>query len=194
MFDGSIPQRFSFAMKINIRKAELKDCAEIGQLIAESARRLGKCHYSEKEIEAALRGAWGLDTQLIRDGTYYVALAGNTIVGCGGWSYRRTLFGSDSEATRDDTPLDPRFDAARVRAFFVAPSFARRGIGSILLDRCEQEASGAGFRSLTLGATYPGERFYAARGFIAGKPEVNDLGNGVTMAVIPMRKELDAES
>lgn len=177
-------------MSIEIRTATMADCAEISRLVSESARRLGRADYSDEVIEAALQGIWGLDTQLVKDRTYFLAYVAGELAACGGWSFRKTLFGSDRGASRDAAPLDPTTDAARIRAFFVLPQFARRGIGSALLDRCEQEAKKAGFRSLALGSTLPGQRLYAARGFIAGPPVLHDRGDGVLMEVIPMTKTL----
>lgn len=179
---------------IDIRVAVIEDCEEIERLITDSARVLGRAYYTDAEIEAALRSSWGLDTQLVRDGTYFLAFCGGVLAGCGGWSFRRTLFGSDAGSSRDDTILDPQTDAARIRAFFVSPRFARLGIGSMLLGRCEQEARAAGFRALCLTATHPGQHLYAARGFMAGQPFVEDLGRGIKVPVIPMKKILDEDS
>ncbi len=169
----------------------MDDCPAIAQLIAQSARALGKPDYNDEEIEAALQGAMGLDSQLIEDKTYFLVKVDGELAGCGSWSFRKTLFGSDSEGTRDAARLDPATDSARIRAFFVHPKFARQGIGSMILRRCEQEAKEAGFRSLSLGATLPGRRLYAAHGFIAGDPIDYDLGDGMFMRVIPMTKRLD---
>ena len=175
---------------VEIRAAVLEDREEIERLITDSARVLGRAYYTDAEIEAGLRSSWGLDTQLVRDGTYFLAFRHGVLAGCGGWSFRRTLYGSDAESSEDDTILDPQIDAARIRAFFVSPRFARQGIGSMLLGRCEQEASAAGFRALRLTATYPGQHLYTAHGFIAGQPFVEDIGRGIKMRVIPMEKVL----
>jgi GNAT superfamily N-acetyltransferase len=142
--------------------------------------------------EAALRaGVWGLDSQLILDGTYFVAESAGQIVGCGGWGRRRTLFGGDSRPNRSAELLDPQREAARIRAFFVAPEWARKGIGRALLERCEREARAAGFKSLELGATLPGTRLYRSYGYVAEQPQPYDLGGGIVMNVIPMRKALE---
>jgi GNAT superfamily N-acetyltransferase len=179
-------------LELTFRQARAGDCAEIVELIAGSVRGLGKADYTDAQIDAALRGPWGLDTQLVRDGTYFVVHAQSELVGCGGWSFRRTLFGSDAEGSRDDEPLDPAIDAARIRAFFVRPGFARRGIGTRLLGLCESAAFEAGFRTLSLGATLPGRRLCATRGFVAETPIEYDLGGGLSMQVIPMTRRLDA--
>src|SRR6188472_219391 len=150
---------------IRLRRASLADLPLLGPLIAASARELSKDDYAPEQVEGALRGAFGTDTQLIRDGTYFVIEAGERLAGCGGWSRRRTLFGSDTRTDRDATELDPAIDAAKIRAFFIHPDFARRGLGTRLLERCEHDAIAHGFGRLELMATMPGVRLYAARGY-----------------------------
>ncbi len=172
----------------HLRHAILSDLAEIERLIALSARALSASDYSPEQIEGALRGAFGVDTQLIHDGTYFLVEHGAQLVGCGGWSRRRTLFGGDARADRDATELDPRTEAAKIRAFFIHPDFARRGIGTILLDRCEQDARTCGFSRFELMATLPGVRLYAARGYVAGEPILWPLGDGLTINFVPMTK------
>lgn len=175
---------------IDLRPAQDADCALIRATIAESARHLGRADYSPEQIEAALGGVWGLDTQLVADGTYFIASIGGEVAGCGGWSFRATLFGSDAEGGRNARRLDPASEPARIRAFFVRPAFARRGVASALLERCEHAARAAGFMRLALGATAPGLRFYRARGFVAGDPFEYDLGNGLSKTIVPMEKPL----
>ena len=160
------------------------------QLIADSARVLGRNDYTAVQIAAALGTAWGVDTELIRDGTYFVVERSGHVVACGGWSRRKTLFGADGGSGRDSGTLDPARDAARIRAFFVHPDWARRGIGRSLLEWCEAEARAAGFRSAELGATAPGERLYAAHGYIRGEPFEHVLSDQITMTITPMHKEL----
>ena len=181
-------------MTITIDTASLDDCDAIATLIAESAHGLGQNDYTVAEIDAALGSAWGLDTQLIRDGTYFLVYVDGELAACGGWSYRNTLFGSDGEGSRNAVPLDPAKDSARIRAFFVRPGFARRGIGTLLLEHCESEAKKAGFTSFTLGSTLPGLRLYAVRGYVANDSVDYDLGDGMSMQVIPMTKVLLDES
>jgi GNAT superfamily N-acetyltransferase len=159
-------------------------------LIARSARVLGARDYRPEQIEGALRGAFGVDTQLIDDGTYFVATSGERLVGCGGWSYRRTLFGGDARAGRDAAPLDPRVDAAKIRAFFVDPEHARQGIGRALLERCELEARAHGFLRLELMGTLPGVRLYEAFGYQRGALVEYPVGPGVNIEFIPMHKVL----
>lgn len=176
----------------NLRRATATDHAAIQALIARSIRQLGAADYSSEQIEAALQGAFGLDTQLIADGTYFVVEMDGRMVGCGGWSYRRTLFGSDARAGRDAGTLDPPGDAAKIRAFFVDPAAARRGIGSALLEHCEAEARRHGFRRTELMATLPGVRLYRARGYIARPKVLHPIGDDLSIEFVPMRKELEA--
>ncbi|HYO24290.1 MAG TPA: GNAT family N-acetyltransferase [Lacipirellulaceae bacterium] len=176
-------------MTFSLREATLEDQAILEGLIAESARGLSRQDYTDEQIEAALHGAMGVDTQLIRDGTYFVVEAEGEIVACGGWSRRKTLFGADSHAARQSELLDPAHDAARIRAFFVRPAWARQGIGRALLERCEAEARAAGFRSAELMATLPGWRLYKAMGYEGETRIAYDLGGGITIEFVPMRKE-----
>jgi GNAT superfamily N-acetyltransferase len=173
-----------------IRLATRADIPRLAELIALSARELSKDDYRPEQIEGALRGAFGVDTQLIDDGTFFVVELGDRIVACGGWSYRRTLFGGDSRAQRDSAELDPRMDAAKIRAFFVHPEHARRGIGRALLERCESEAGARGFRRLELMGTLPGVRLYAALGYQAGTMIQYPLAPGVAIEFVPMHKEI----
>ncbi|MCZ6617906.1 MAG: GNAT family N-acetyltransferase [Gammaproteobacteria bacterium] len=175
-------------MAISIDTATLDDCDAIAALIAESAHGLGQNDYTPAEIDAALGSAWGLDTQLVRDGTYFLVHVDGGLAACGGWSYRSTLFGADGEGSRNAELLDPAKDSARIRAFFVRPEFARQGIGTLLLEHCENEAKKAGFNSYTLGSTLPGLRLYTVRGYIASDAVEYDLGDGMSMQVIPMTK------
>jgi GNAT superfamily N-acetyltransferase len=176
-----------------LRKATLDDLPILQQLIARSIRALGAGDYSQEQIEAALRGAFGVDSGLIRDETYFVAVSTTgEIVACGGWSRRRTLFGSDERADRDESDLDPRTDAAKIRAFFVDPAHARRGIGRALLERSETEAAKAGFRVFELMATLPGARLYEKFGYQAGEAVAYPLPGGLTIRFVPMTKRTTA--
>ena len=176
------------SQSFHLRHAILSDLGELERLIALSARTLSANDYSSEQIEGALRSAFGVDTQLIHDGTYFVVEHGAQLVGCGGWSRRRTLFGSDARAGRDATELDPDTEAAKIRAYFIHPDFARRGIGATLLDRCEQDARACGFSRFEMMATLPGVRLYAARGYVAGEPLLWPLGHGLTISFVPMTK------
>jgi N-acetylglutamate synthase-like GNAT family acetyltransferase len=173
-----------------LRKATLEDRPALEQLIAESARGLSRADYTDAQVEAALGGAFGVDSELIRDETYFVAEADGRIVGCGGWSRRRTLFGGDAQPGRRSELLDPARDSARIRAFFVHPDWSRRGIGRAILERCEAEARANGFRSTELLATLPGERFYRALGYTGAERTEHSLRDGVVIEFVPMRKLL----
>ena len=171
-----------------LRLAMIEDVPAIEQLIALSARGLCLGDYSAAQVDAALGTAWGCDSELIRDGTYFVAVASGPLVACGGWSRRRTLFGGDAQQGRVSDPLDPERDAARIRAFFVHPDWARRKLGRLLLDRCESEARSHGFRAVQLMATLTGERFYRQFGY-AGEPAVEyALPGDQVVRFVPMRK------
>ena len=175
---------------IVLRKATTDDVPVLEALIARSARGLSTQDYRPAQVEGALRGAFGVDSQLLRDATYFVAEEDGRIVGCGGWSFRATLFGGDARAGRDSARLDPQSQAAKIRAFFVDPSQARRGIGSMLLDRCESEARQQGFSAVELMATLPGVKLYAARGYLGTEIVRYDVGQGEVIEFIPMRKTL----
>jgi len=176
-------------MTVKIRAATLTDVSDLEILIPESVRALQRHHYSVAQMEGALGTVFGVDTQLIRDGTYLIAESeSNEIVGCGGWSKRKTLFGSDQVPGKDDAWLDPLQDAARIRAFFVHPAWARQGIGSRILQACESAARAQGFTRLELVATLPGEPLYSAHGYRPLEKFEVPLSNGVSLPVIRMGK------
>jgi GNAT superfamily N-acetyltransferase len=176
-------------MTISLRKATKADIPAIEDLIARSARGLSADDYRPEQVEGALRGAFGVDTQLLNDQTYWLAEE-DGLIGCGGWSFRATLFGGDARTGRDSTTLDPRTQAAKIRAFFVAPAHARRGVASMLLDRCEQAARTHGFARTELMSTLPGHKFYSRRGYRSGELVRYDLGAGEHIEFIPMHKNL----
>jgi GNAT superfamily N-acetyltransferase len=173
-----------------MRLATRADIRSLRDLIALSARELGKDDYRPEQIAGALRGAFGVDTQLIDDGTFFVVELDDRIVGCGGWSFRRTLFGGDSRAERDAARLDPEVDAAKIRAFFVHPDYARRGIARALLERCESEARARGFTRLELMGTLPGVRLYQALGYEPGTRVEYPVAPDVTIEFVPMHKQI----
>jgi GNAT superfamily N-acetyltransferase len=179
-------------MSYELRAATRADADALKVLIARSARELSAQDYRPEQIEGALQGAFGVDTQLIDDGTYFVVEFEGQAVGCGGWSRRRTLFGGDAHRERDAAELDPGVDAAKIRAFFVDPDHARRGIGRALLERCESEACAQGFRRFELMGTLPGVRLYEALGYKRGAMVHYPVADGVSIEFIPMSKELEA--
>jgi GNAT superfamily N-acetyltransferase len=153
---------------IFIRVATSDDVPELRTLIERSVRELQAGWYTPEQIEAAADSVFGVDMQLIEDGTYYVAEISGQVAGCGGWSKRGTLYGaSHYEHSRQDALLDPARDPARIRAFFTHPAFARKGVGRALLLHCEEEARLAGFHSMEMAATLPGVPLYAAHGYEA---------------------------
>ena len=178
-------------MNFEIRIATPADRETIQQLIAISARELSRGYYNEEQVCAALKSVYGVDSMLIEDGTYFVAEADDIIIGCGGWSKRKTLFGGDQFSKRDAGLLDPRFEPAKIRAFFIHPDFARQGIGRAILDRCELDAASHGFNSLELMSTLPGVEFYRACGYAATNPILYDAA-GVPLKFVPMKKALPA--
>ena len=177
------------SVSFTLRKATPEDVPVLERLIAESGRVLSRGDYTNEQIEAALRAAWGVDSELIRDGTYFVAEAEGAIVACGGWSRRGTLFGGDAQPGRHSALLDPATDAARIRAFFVRPDWARRGIARAILARCEAEARAQGFHAAELVATLPGERLYRALGYAGDRRVSYPLPDGLTIDFVPMRKD-----
>jgi GNAT superfamily N-acetyltransferase len=185
-----VHERLHFQGMPTLRKATTADIPELNELIARSARGLSTAEYRPEQIEGALRGAFGVDSQLLRDETYFVVEEQGRIVGCGGWSYRSTLFGGDARAGRDASILDPKTQAAKIRAFFIDPGNARRGLGSLLLEHCERQARAHGYRRVELMATLPGVKLYAARGYVGGEMLRFDLGPGEAIEFIPMHKVL----
>jgi len=157
-------------MKMKIRKATAVDVPRLREIIEASVRGLQARDYSPAQIEGALASVYGVDSRLIADGTYFAAeiedAAHTTLVTCGGWSKRKTLFGGDQYAARQDSLLDPSRDAAKIRAFFVHPDWARQGLGTMILEVCEKAAMDAGFTRLEMGATLSGVAFYRAMGYI----------------------------
>ena len=177
-------------MPVTIRKAIVTDIKSIRLLIERSVRGLSFGYYSSIEVERALNSVFGVDSQLIADGTMYVAIDDDRIVGCGGWSKRTTLYGGDQFADRVDDVLDPTIDAARIRAFFVDPAYARRGIGTSILAECEAAAMGAGFTRAEMGATLPGVPLYSALGYKGDEVIDIDLGEGHYLRCVRMEKRL----
>jgi GNAT superfamily N-acetyltransferase len=176
-----------------LQVATLDDVPAIAALIERSARSLGLADYTPAQMEGALAGAFGVDSNLIRDGSYYVvATEAGELVACGGWSRRRTLFGGDTRAERDDAWLDPALDPAKIRAFFVDPGHARRGLGRLLLERSETDARNAGFTHFELMATLGGLRLYQQFGYVAGEPTLYPLPGGIDIRFVPMRKRAGA--
>ena len=178
-------------MNFRLRKAVTDDIPRLRELIEASVRGLQAGDYTSAEIEGALQSVYGVDTQLIADGTYFAVESDDgEIIACGGWSKRKTLYGGDQYAAREDSLLDPARDAAKIRAFFVHPRSARRGLGSVLLEACESAALAAGFTRLEMGATLSGVPFYRAKGYAAIEKQSVPLANGEALAIVRMSKEV----
>jgi GNAT superfamily N-acetyltransferase len=190
---------------IHLRLAVPGDIPVLQALIDVSVRGLQAQDYTPAQIEGALKTVFGVDSQLIADGTYLVAEAvpnrmesdepkndgaASLIVGCGGWSKRKTLFGGDRWKNREDELLDPLRDAAKIRAFFIHPAWARQGIGGMILEACEGAALAAGFTRYEMGATLTGAKLFGAKGYVAVKPISIPLMNGEVLPVIHMEKRV----
>jgi N-acetylglutamate synthase-like GNAT family acetyltransferase len=177
---------------IALRQARLEDLPAIEALIARSAQELSAGYYTPAQVAALLRYVFGADTQLIRDGTYFVCEAdGGALVAAGGWSRRATLYGADRVKASEDPLLDPATEAARIRAFFVDPGWARRGLGRRLFAECETAARSAGFRTLALVATMPGEPLYRALGFELTERFALRMPDGTEVPVAHMSRRAD---
>lgn len=172
----------------------MEDVPILKELIPKSARGLSQDYYTPAQIESAIKYIFGVDTQLIADGTYYTAEADGQIVGCGGWSKRKTLFGGDQMKDAQDSRLDPKTDAGRIRAFFIDPQWARRGIGRRIIETCEAAAKADGFSKMELAATRPGEPLYAALGYAVTKRVDQPMPDGNTLPIAYMQKQLTSRS
>ncbi|MGH9711247.1 MAG: GNAT family N-acetyltransferase [Candidatus Acidiferrales bacterium] len=181
-------------MSVQIRHAVSADVPVLRELIDASVRGLQAQDYTPAQIELALKTVCDVDSQLIADGTYFVAeiksaeKRNSVIAGCGGWSKRKTLYGGDHWAARQDTLLDPARDAAKIRAFFIHPAYARRGIGSMILETCESAARFAGFTRFEMGATLTGVPFYRAKGYVELERLEVPLADGISLPIVRMAK------
>ncbi|MEO8648728.1 MAG: GNAT family N-acetyltransferase [Acidobacteriota bacterium] len=186
-----MPEGVTRSTGFTIRLATVSDSDAISELIGESVRGLSASDYSPAEIEASIGTVFGVDSELIDDETYFVAESQGSLIGCGGWSRRKTLCGSsDFAPTREAGTLDPITDAAKIRAFFIHPNHARRGISSAILEKCEEAARAAGFREAEMMATLPGVRLYSTRGYSPGEPVAIPVGSGQSIECLRMRKKL----
>jgi len=184
--------------QMRIRLAMPEDVPVLNELIRQSVLELQAQDYTKEQMELALKTVFGVDSQLIADGTYLVAEATTSetgsseakpvIAGCGGWSKRKTLYGADQWTGREDTLLDPRHDAAKIRAFFVHPAWSRRGVGSLILEACENAARAAGFTRFEMGATLTGAKLFGARGYRMVRPLEVPLGGGRVLPILHMEK------
>jgi GNAT superfamily N-acetyltransferase len=172
------------------RLAHENDIPQLESLIPVSVRALQAPHYATAQMDAALGPIFAVDRQLITDGTYFVVESGMNIVGCGGWSKRRSHYGGDQRRAEPDPELDPVRDAARIRAFFVHPNWARRGIGSSIMGACEKAIVGAGFQKVEIVATLAGEPLYVAFGYVVIKRYEIPMDGGLNLPVAELVKQL----
>ena len=198
--DAAGGKGFREGMSIRIRAATYDEVPVLRELIEASVRQLQAHDYTEKQREAALRTVFGVDSQLIADGTYLVAdasaiVSGSgdahakpAIAGCGGWSKRKTLFGGDQWSAREDSLLDPARDAAKILAFFVHPAWARQGLGTLILDACENAARAAGLTRFEMGATLTGVKLFSVKGYIPIKRLDVPLDDGEVLPIVQMEK------
>ena len=178
---------------MELRLATLDDVPALEALIAESVWGLQRDDYSDEQIAGALGTVYGTDRRLIEDGTFFVVEAPDgAIVACGGWSRRKTAFGSDRSPVKDNSFSDPGVDPARIRGFFVHPGWARKGLGSRILKACESAAIAAGFRRAELVATLTGVALYARYGYATIREQHFDLPNGARYTAIVMGRSLES--
>lgn len=173
-----------------LRLAQPDDVPAMEALIARSGIELSAGFYTPEQAAAVTRHVFGVDSQLVADGTYFLIEQDGELLACGGWSKRNTLFGGDRAKSGPDPLLDPAREPARIRAFFVAPQMARQGLGSRLMRHCSDQAALAGFRALELAATMPGVPLYLASGFIVVENITLDLPGGVMVPLSRMRREI----
>jgi GNAT superfamily N-acetyltransferase len=173
-----------------VRRATPADVPALQALIESSARGLSAGFYTPDEIDAAVAHVFGVDSQLVADGTYYVIDGDDGPAAAGGWSARRTLYGGDQMKDAEDPRLDPATEPARIRAFFVHPAWARRGLARALYAECAGAAWAAGFRDFELMATLPGEPFYRALGFEVVERVTTPLPGGVDVRFARMRARI----
>lgn len=183
-------------MLVEVRKTTEEDIPILKQLIQRSVLELQKDDYSPIQLEKSLKLIYGVDSQLVQDGTYFTAVLKNEkneepiLVGCGGWSKRKTLYGGDQFAFREDNLLNPVTDAAKIRAFFVHPEYARIGVGSKILATCEQAAKENGFSRLEMGATLTGVKFYEKKGYTQIEESFAPLDEGYVLPIVRMGKDV----
>ncbi len=175
---------------MKLRLATREDIPQLRELIQASIRGLGSQKYNPKQVESSLRHLFGVDTCLIDDGTYFVVEMEEKIAGAGGWSRRKTHYGGDTHPeNRDDSLRDPNLgDPAVIRAYYVHPDFARRGIARRIMQASERAAREEGYTSFELLATLPGVPLYEAMGYRHIKPQQVTLPDGIVMDGVHMGK------
>lgn len=180
----------AMTMAPHCRRATHADVPQLTALVEHSVRQLSDGFYNDEQVASSLVHVFGVDSNLIHDGSYFVLEQHGTIVAAGGWSDRQTLFGGDQFATRGDGRLDATSEAARIRAFYVHPDHSRRGYAKRLLGICSAAAQRARFARLSLMATMPGEPLYRALGFVPGERIEYRMPDGVTLPMLPMTRSI----
>lgn len=170
------------------RIADLEDAPALAEVMEAAIAELQRGFLDPAQI-ASSRMIMGLDRQLLIDGTYFVVEADGRIAGCGGWSRRATLYGGDHTPGRDAALLDPATEAARVRAMYTHPDFARRGVGRLILDLCEAAARAEGFRRVELMATLSGRALYSQCGY-QDIEAIEDARGGAAVPLVRMGKAI----
>jgi len=172
------------------RIATLDDLDALREVMRRSIEKLQTGFLTPEQVRVS-HTVMGLDTQLIRDGTYFVVERDGRIAGCGGWSWRSTLYGGDeSLVSREPEALDPARDAARIRAMYTDPDFARQGVGRLVMRLCEDAARRAGFRRATMMATMAGVPLYEACGYVQVEPALSAPVDGIRVPLVRMEKDL----
>jgi GNAT superfamily N-acetyltransferase len=174
---------------LTLRLATRADMPEMSALMSLAISQLMPAFLTPQQVQGS-HETMGIDTMLIDDGTYFAVVDGDMIVGCGGWSRRTTLYGGNHSAGRDDTPLDPTKDAARIRAMYTHPDHARRGIGKMIIDAGEAAARAEGFKRTTLGATLAGEPLYTKCGYVEVDRHLRPAANGAVIPLLVMVKDI----
>jgi GNAT superfamily N-acetyltransferase len=173
------------------RVATMEDLDALREVMRRSIETLQDSFLTPEQVRASHK-VMGLDTQLVKDGTYFVVECGGRIAGCGGWSWRSTLYGGDaSVVSREPRALDPATEPARIRAMYTDPDFARRGVGRLVLHLCEEAAAAAGFHRATMMATMSGVPLYEACGYAPVEAVQESVVDGVTVPLVRMEKPLD---
>jgi GNAT superfamily N-acetyltransferase len=176
------------------RLATRGDIPQLRKLVETSVRVLSRDHYAPEQTEAALIHMFGVDSQLISDGTYYVITNDTALVAAGGWSGRSTLYGGDQASGRADSALDPATMPARIRAFFVHPDWTRRGLARRIYQECESAAAARGFRAFELVSTLPGEPLYRALGFTRLEPVSIPLPDNLVLPCLRMHRLIGGQN
>ncbi|KAF2740986.1 acyl-CoA N-acyltransferase [Polyplosphaeria fusca] len=176
------------------RPATSSDIPALSKMMSESLRALSATHYTQAELDGSIGWLFGPDTLLINDQSYYIihpSNASSTISACGGWSFRRTLYGADTAPGRVPEPRDPQHERASIRAIFTHPAYARKGLGTMMMRYCEERARERGFTGLEMGSTLSGVDLYTRCGYVrSGKEDRVVCPNGEGIRIIHMIKDL----